>query len=137
MNSISNTDIRKIKADKVDKLLQFIIDNGYTDEDWKELYWGDEQYFISSCGRVISLSQNNPRLLKPFVCNGYYYVSLFGHDRRINRLVAQTFIDNPEGKKIAHHKDEDKLNNNIDNLLWATHQENTQAYYDNRKKKEE
>ena len=42
-----------------------------------------------------------------------------------HRLVAEYFIDNPNGYTIVHHKDMNKLNNNIENLEWVTSKENS------------
>lgn len=42
----------------------------------------------------------------------------------VHRLIALTFIPNPEGKATVNHKDEVKTNNNVDNLEWMTVQEN-------------
>lgn len=89
---------------------------------------------MSSKGRVLSLCNKQPRVLKAFMCNGYLCVSICGHDRRINRLVAKAFIPNPEGKPIAHHKNHNKTKNTVANLAWATHSENTTAYFDSKKK---
>ena len=69
------------------------------------------------------------------MCNGYLCVSICGYDRRINRLVAKAFIDNPDNKPIAHHKNHDKKINTTENLAWATHSENTAAYYQNKREK--
>jgi hypothetical protein len=44
--------------------------------------------------------------------------------RFIHRLIAETFIDNPEGKKEVNHKDGNKLNNHVSNLEWVTRLEN-------------
>ncbi len=41
----------------------------------------------------------------------------------IHRLVAQTFIPNPENKPTVNHKDHNPSNNNINNLEWATYKE--------------
>ena len=39
---------------------------------------------------------------------------------KVHRLVAQQFIQNKENKYSVNHKDHNKLNNNINNLEWAT-----------------
>ena len=109
---------------RIDKLISFILSNSEPDEEWKEIEWADSNYFISSKGRVLSLCNSRPRILKAFMCNGYLCVSICGYDRRINRLVAKAFIDNPDNKPIAHHKNHKKT-------------ENTTAYYDSIKQSQE
>ena len=42
----------------------------------------------------------------------------------IHRLVALTFLPNPDNKRTVNHKDGNKLNNHVSNLEWATYQEN-------------
>lgn len=42
----------------------------------------------------------------------------------IHRLVAETFIPNPEEKPEVDHIDRCPTHNNVDNLRWATHSEN-------------
>jgi hypothetical protein len=59
---------------------------------------------------------------------GYRRVVLCVNDnystRRVHRLVAEAFLENPDGKDEVDHIDRDKLNNNSANLRWVTHSEN-------------
>ena len=128
-----NSQALKKATERVDKLISFILSNSEPGEDWKEIEWSDSNYFVSSKGKVLSLCNRIPRVLNAFMCNGYLCVSICGHDRRINRLVAKAFIDNPDNKPIVHHKNHKKTENTRENLSWATHSENTIAYYDSKK----
>ena len=50
---------------------------------------------------------------------------------KIHKAVAETFLENKENKKCVNHKDGSKLNNNLENLEWMTHQENSQHAFKN------
>ena len=52
----------------------------------------------------------------------------------IHRLVAQAFIPNPENKATVNHKDGVRSNNKLDNLEWATYNENNLHMYKNGRK---
>lgn len=123
--------------DKLNSLINFIVslDEPETFKEIDFIDGADGMYFISDKGRVLSLYNNKPRILKPFVCGnsdgnkGYMYVSICGKDRKVSRLVAKAFIPNPAGKPIVDHIDEDKHNNSVSNLQWLTHSENIQKHF--------
>lgn len=106
-------------------------------EIWKDIKGYKGYYQVSSSGRVKSLSRYRPayinnnnkillkeKILKPTIyTSGYEYVSLSKNGERknymVHRLVAETFLDNPDNLSCVNHKDENKLNNNVDNLEWC------------------
>lgn len=112
-------------------------------EFWADIEGYEGLYQVSNLGRVRSLGRNykresinktvhvEPKILTPRQHpSGYLAVMLFTYDTvkefYIHRLVAQHFIPNPENKPIANHLDEDKTNNSVYNLAWATYKENSQ-----------
>lgn len=55
---------------------------------------------------------------------GYYNVGINYKNCSVHRLVAETFLDNPNKLKYVDHIDRDKSNNDVSNLRWVTAQEN-------------
>ena len=51
--------------------------------------------------------------------------------RTIHRLVAETFIDNPNNYNVINHINCDKTNNNVNNLEWCTQQHNVRESFKN------
>jgi len=85
-------------------------------------------YSIDTDGNVFSHITN--KILKPQkVDNGYLQIMLVkdGIKKRvsIHRLVALTFIQNPDDLPVVDHIDTDKTNNNVSNLKWCTQKENS------------
>lgn len=90
------------------------------------------KYLISKCGDVYSL--RSKKVLKPFVNEkGYSVVELWNNYNRrsakVHRLVAETFIPNPNCRTEINHKDGNKGNNRAENLEWCTRSENLKHAY--------
>jgi hypothetical protein len=88
-------------------------------------------YIITEQGEIIN--KRNGRKVKPQPNGkGYLRVSISGKLQFVHRLVAEKHIPNPENKPQVNHKDGNKLNNSVDNLEWATNQENRDHAVKNR-----
>ncbi|ASN72850.1 hypothetical protein 3S2_7 [uncultured Caudovirales phage] len=87
-----------------------------------------KNYYVNDQGEIFSYRLSNKKWnkLKPRKCtNGYYSVSVKGKDSLIHRIVAQTFLENPENKPCVNHKNSIISDNRLENLEWCTHSENT------------
>ena len=88
------------------------------------------RYSISRDGQIWSHVSN--RLLSPSLGNiGYMIVNLYkGPPGRtpkrhlLHRLLATTFIDNPDCLPFVLHENDNPLDNRIENLSWGTPSEN-------------
>ena len=97
-----------------------------------------ENYYINREGVIYRASYvtNDGKYIKSKIVtqslgkNGYYYVNL-RHDGKtklayVHRIIAETYVDNPENKEQVNHINGDKKDNRIENLEWVTPKENTQ-----------
>lgn len=108
-------------------------------EIWKDILGYEGLYQVSNLGRVRSLDKRRwngrtwcikkGRVLRS--CDngvGYLVVNLkdegVQHMQLVHRLVAKTFINNPEQLKYVNHKDLNKRNNEVTNLEWCTAKQN-------------
>ena len=101
-------------------------------EIWKDIPGYEGHYQASTLGRIRSTGKlidgkrTKGKVLKPLVNtnNGYLYVSIGNKRASVHRLVAITFIPNPENKPCVGHKDTNRTNAHVDNLEWVTYSEN-------------
>lgn len=123
-------------------------------EEWRPIK-GFCSYEVSSKGRIRSNKGRLPKILIGGSNRGGYKCYNLRSDesktyfKTIHRIVALTFIPNPQGLEFVNHIDKDKSNNCKENLEWCSSRENnthmrktmrrtssyTGVYYDKSRKK--
>lgn len=107
-------------------------------EIWSPIKGYEGYYEVSSYGVVRSVQRKSldrwgkyclrkGRILKP--CNRRYSMVVLSKNGKarnclVHRLVAEAFIPNPHNWSVVNHKDENKLNNRMDNLEWCSQKYN-------------
>ena len=102
-------------------------------EEWRDIKGYEGLYQVSNLGRVKSFKDNNGNCREKILNykpkkDGYIQVKLFKNGTyrifKVHRLVAESFIPNPDNYPIINHKDENKTNNTVSNLEWCTQKYN-------------
>ena len=94
-------------------------------ETWKPVMGFEGAYEVSDLGNIRSLNNLGATPMKPTRNNlGYMKIILWKGGtptyRTIHRLVAEAFLPNPQKLPQINHKNEDKVDNRVENLEWCT-----------------
>lgn len=120
INNLTNEQLEKIKCSVYPTI-----------ERWKR--YKDTTYYVSTFGKIINTvdTHHNPTITKPLKpyydkC-GYRILNLHkpeNHKLLVHRMVAETFIPNPNNKPCIDHISTNTDDNYIYNLRWVTTKEN-------------
>lgn len=122
-------------TDRKEKTIEEYIEDSVDIEGYGGKYKVTRDGHVISMWRMIIINGDVRRIDKPIILKaspyktGYCFVNLcngYGNPRAVgvHRLVAKAFIPNPDNKRNVCHKDNNPMNNSVDNLYWGTNQEN-------------
>lgn len=94
----------------------------------------NKNYLVSKDGTIYS-KRFKKQLTPKHNWDGYHRIQIWENNKCSmigwHRVVAQTFIPNPENKPFVNHKNGIKSDNRVENLEWCTQQENIQHSWEN------
>lgn len=92
-------------------------------EEWVDIPGYEGLYQITRDGKIRNVTNGN-KLLGNVNSHGYVVVSLTKNGRKkdckVHRLLALTFLPNPNDYDCINHKNGNKLDNRLQNLEWCT-----------------
>lgn len=112
-------------------------------EEWRDVVGYEGLYQVSNMGRVKSLERQsstfcqkgtmctysvNEKICKQHTVGGYLMVHLSNNNKkklvRVHRLVAMSFMPNPNNYPQINHINENKTDNTLGNIEWCTCKQN-------------
>lgn len=123
-NYVNHAEInKKISTNAIKPKIQeqSVLENEVWKEIPLELTSNRPNYYVSSLGRY---KNNKGQIINVKYSSGYKRVRIGDVKYLLHRLVALTFIPNPENKEQVNHIDGNKINNSVENLEWVTNKEN-------------
>lgn len=114
-------------------------------EEWRDIKDYENLYQVSNFGNVRSIDRTikqysysakknkiynyKGQILIPAIDKNHYARVVLSKNNKqkhfmVHRLVAEAFIPNPNNLPFINHKNENSLDNNVDNLEWCTQKYN-------------
>lgn len=135
-------DVDEIFAAKLNEMAKLLRDDSdvwlrlenLPHEEWRDVVGYEGLYQVSNYGRVKSFYFKGGRILRYTKRDEEYIMVSLTKNKQVENcllhvLIAKAFIPNHENLPVVHHKDDDKTNSCVWNLIWVTHSENTKLAY--------